>query len=219
MANEDIQELVNGGLDASLRLTIPLTFLILLDRVRGGGGRLRPAGPRGHRAARRVRRPRALQPGRRPGKPVREPAHRADRARRGGRLLAVHGDPLPDRAAPRAASKQDAIRVASATAGRAVFFSGLAVMFSIGGLFLLDDNLFRSMAIGTIAVVLIAVIGSLTFLPATLAILGDNVDRLRVPLLASRSTGRQRALGGGRPRRDASTGDRLPGRRCRAASP
>ena len=37
--------------------------------------------------------------------------------------------------------------------GRAVFFSGLAVMFSIGGLFLLDDVLFRSMAIGTIAVV------------------------------------------------------------------
>ena len=47
--------------------------------------------------------------------------------------------------------KLAAIDVASATAGRAVFFSGLAVMVSIGGLFLLDDPLFRSMAVGTIA--------------------------------------------------------------------
>ena len=86
----------------------------------------------------------------------------------------------------------DAIRVASATAGRAVFFSGLAVAFSVGGLFLLDDVLFRSMAIGTISVVLIAVIGSLTFLPATLAILGDNVNRFRVPFL-----GRNRPEGSG----------------------
>ncbi len=80
--------------------------------------------------------------------------------------------------------KLAAIHVASNTAGRAVFFSGLAVMISIGGLFLLDDPLFRSMAIGTISVVLVAVIGSLTFLPATLAILGDGVNRLGIPLMA-----------------------------------
>ena len=88
--------------------------------------------------------------------------------------------------------KLAAIDVASNTAGRAVFFSGLAVMISIGGLFLLDDPLFRSMAIGTIAVVLVAVIGSLTFLPATLAILGDGVNRLRLPFL-----GRDRPEGSG----------------------
>jgi len=79
--------------------------------------------------------------------------------------------------------KLPAIHVASSTAGRAVFFSGLAVTISIAGLFTLDDPLFRSMAIGTIAVVVIAVVGSLTFLPATLAILGDGVDRLRVPFI------------------------------------
>ena len=62
--------------------------------------------------------------------------------------------------------KLAAIATASSTAGRAVFFSGLAVMISIGGLFLLDDPLFRSMAIGTISVVFISVVGSLTFLPA-----------------------------------------------------
>ncbi len=63
---------------------------------------------------------------------------------------------------------------------------GLAVMISIGGLFLLDDPLFRSMAIGTISVVLVAVIGSLTFLPATLAILGDGVNRLSISLILAR---------------------------------
>jgi RND superfamily putative drug exporter len=65
-------------------------------------------------------------------------------------------------------------------------------MISIGGLFLLDDPLFRSMAVGTIAVVFVAVVGSLTFLPATLAILGDGVNRLRLPLL-----GRSREEGSG----------------------
>src|SRR5213078_2015455 len=89
-------------------------------------------------------------------------------------------------------SKLAAIDVASNTAGRAVFFSGLAVMISIGGLFLLDDPLFRSMAVGTISVVFVAVIGSLTFLPATLAILGDGVNRLRIPWI-----GRDRPEGSG----------------------
>jgi RND superfamily putative drug exporter len=65
-------------------------------------------------------------------------------------------------------------------------------MISIGGLFLLDDPLFRSMAVGTISVVLVAVIGSLTFLPATLAILGDGVNRLRIPII-----GRERPEGSG----------------------
>jgi uncharacterized membrane protein YdfJ with MMPL/SSD domain len=84
------------------------------------------------------------------------------------------------------------IETASSTAGRAVFFSGLAVIVSIAGLFLLDDPLFRSMAIGTIAVVFIAVVGSLTFLPAVLAILGNGLNAGRVPIL-----GRERPEGQG----------------------
>ncbi|MGH2467157.1 MAG: MMPL family transporter, partial [Candidatus Limnocylindrales bacterium] len=76
-----------------------------------------------------------------------------------------------------------AIETASSTAGRAVFFSGLAVMISIAGLFIIDVSIFRSMAIGTIGVIFVAVIGSLTFLPATLAILGDRIDTGRVPFL------------------------------------
>ena len=72
-----------------------------------------------------------------------------------------------------------AIEIASSTAGRAVFFSGLAVMISLAGLFTLGISFFSSMAIGTIGVVFVSVVGSLTLLPATLAIVGDRVDRGR----------------------------------------
>ena len=62
-------------------------------------------------------------------------------------------------------------------------------MISLAGLITLGVSLFTSMAIGTISVVLVSVIGSLTFLPATLAILGDRVNRGRpatwLPWLAS----------------------------------
>ncbi|MGH2512710.1 MAG: MMPL family transporter, partial [Candidatus Limnocylindrales bacterium] len=81
-------------------------------------------------------------------------------------------------------AKLAAIETASATAGRAVFFSGLAVMISLAGLFMLPDEIFHSMALGTIAVILAAITGSLTFVPATLAILGDGVSRMAVPFLA-----------------------------------
>ena len=83
----------------------------------------------------------------------------------------------------RGVDRLEAIETASSTAGRAVFFSGLAVMISIAGLFNIDVSIFRSMAIGTIGVILVAVIGSLTFLPATLAILGDRVNTGRVPFI------------------------------------
>ena len=73
-----------------------------------------------------------------------------------------------------------AIEVSSSTAGRAVFFSGLAVMISLAGLVTLGVSLFTSMAIGTIGVVLVSVVGSLTFLPATMSILGDWLNAGRV---------------------------------------
>ncbi len=81
----------------------------------------------------------------------------------------------------RGADTQRAIEVASGTAGRAVFFSGLAVMISVAALYVLPDELFHSMALGTIAVILVSVIGSLTFLPAVLAILGRRIDFGRLP--------------------------------------
>jgi RND superfamily putative drug exporter len=91
--------------------------------------------------------------------------------------------------------KIGSIEVASSTAGRAVFFSGLAVMISLGGLLLIDDDVFKSIAIGSISVVLISVLGSLTFLPATLSILDRWVVRFGIPVLA-RDRGEGRGIWG-----------------------
>ncbi len=92
--------------------------------------------------------------------------------------------------------KLEAIEVASATSGRAVLFSGMAVMVSLAGLFLLPDSLFQSIAIGTIAVIFVSMVGSLLFMPAMLSILGDGVNRGGIPLL-----GRLRSGGSGAPSR------------------
>ncbi len=86
-----------------------------------------------------------------------------------------------ERAAGR--SERAALEAAAATSGRSVLVSGLTVMTAMAGMFLTGDPVFESFAIATIAVVAIAMIGSLTVLPALLSRLGDRVDRGRVPLL------------------------------------
>lgn len=83
----------------------------------------------------------------------------------------------------RGRSTIDAIEVAAATSGRAVVVSGFAVMVAMSGLFLSGEPVFNALAVGSILVVLVAVIGSLTVLPALLAKLGRFVDRPRIPLL------------------------------------
>ncbi len=77
----------------------------------------------------------------------------------------------------------DAIEVAAATSGHSVVVSGLAVVVAMAGLYVVQDATFAALATGAIAVVLVAVLGSLTVLPAVLAKLGRFVDRPRVPLL------------------------------------
>jgi putative drug exporter of the RND superfamily len=91
-----------------------------------------------------------------------------------------------ERAAGR--SSADALRVAAATSGRAIVISGLTVMISLAGLFLSGINLFTGMAFGTITVVGVAVVGSLTVLPALLSMLGDWADRGRIPFVGRRRT-------------------------------
>jgi putative drug exporter of the RND superfamily len=91
-----------------------------------------------------------------------------------------------ERAAGR--SPADALRVAAATSGRAIVISGLTVMISLAGLFLSGINLFTGMAFGTITVVGVAVVGSLTVLPALLSMLGDWADRGKIPFLGRRRT-------------------------------
>jgi uncharacterized membrane protein YdfJ with MMPL/SSD domain len=260
LANNEISHLINDGLDSSLRLTIPLTFLILLiafgavvaaviPLVLAITALLAAFGILGlYSQTVAAVSPYASQlvvliglavavdyslfmltryrSERRRGEPPPSPWPPASLAARvraalrfavlvvvlvGLQLAAFVSGSIPALAATGAidvaligwylwhlpergneARKLAAIDVASNTAGRAVFFSGLAVMISIGGLFLLDDPLFRSMAIGTISVVFVAVVGSLTFLPATLAILGSGVNGMRLPLF-----GRDRAEGSG----------------------
>jgi RND superfamily putative drug exporter len=86
-----------------------------------------------------------------------------------------------ERAAGR--SEQTALEVAAATSGRSVLVSGLTVIVAMAGMFLTGDPTFSSLALATILVVAVAVLGSLTVLPALLSRLGDNVDRGRVPLV------------------------------------
>jgi putative drug exporter of the RND superfamily len=83
----------------------------------------------------------------------------------------------------RGASRRESIDIAAATSGRAVVVSGIAVVVAMAGLLLSGNAVFSSMAIGTMLVVAVAVLGSLTVLPAVLSLLGDKVDRPRIPLL------------------------------------
>ncbi|WP_133980552.1 MMPL family transporter [Kribbella voronezhensis] len=83
----------------------------------------------------------------------------------------------------RGRSTLDAVEIAAATSGHSVVVSGLAVIVSMAGLYVAQDATFSSMATATIVVVAVAVLGSLTVLPALLAKLGHRVDRPRVPLL------------------------------------
>jgi RND superfamily putative drug exporter len=82
--------------------------------------------------------------------------------------------------------KLAAIAAAGATANRAVFFSGMTVVLALAGMLLTPTTIFRSIAAGAITVVLVAVAASLTLLPALLAVMGDKVNALRVPVLFRR---------------------------------
>ncbi|MGW1281881.1 MMPL family transporter [Streptomyces tsukubensis] len=88
-----------------------------------------------------------------------------------------------------------ALRIAAATSGRAVLVSGITVMLAMAGMFLSGLMLFEGFALATIIVVLVAMIGSVTVLPALLSWLGDRVDAGRLPFLHRRRT--KDAEGGG----------------------
>ena len=83
---------------------------------------------------------------------------------------------------------REALRIAAATSGRAIVVSGLTVMIALAGLFLTGYDVFTGVALGTIAVVGVAVLGSLTVLPALLSWLGPWADRGRIPFLGRRRT-------------------------------
>ncbi|MFH8559434.1 MMPL family transporter [Streptomyces sp. NPDC017988] len=92
---------------------------------------------------------------------------REERARAGGRL-----------------TSEALVEAAAATAGRAIVVSGLAVIVSTTALFLARDVIFDSLATGTILVVAVAVVSSVTVLPALLVKLGRRTERRAARRLA-----------------------------------
>ncbi|SDD75793.1 MMPL family transporter [Streptomyces prasinopilosus] len=81
------------------------------------------------------------------------------------------------------ATPLDAVEIAAKTSGHTVVVSGTTVIVAMAGLYLADEATFASLATGSIIVVAVAVLASLTVLPALLAKLGRWVDRPRVPFL------------------------------------
>ncbi|MER7751507.1 MMPL family transporter [Kitasatospora sp. NPDC097643] len=82
--------------------------------------------------------------------------------------------------------KADALRIAAHTSGHSVLVSGLTVMVAMAGMFLSGLTVFEGFAVATIEVVAVAVVGSMTVLPALMAMLGDKVAAGRIPWISKR---------------------------------
>ncbi len=80
-------------------------------------------------------------------------------------------------------SKEAALAAAAATSGRSVLVSGSTVLVAMAGMFFTADATFASFGVATMTVVAVAMLGSLTVLPALLSKFGDKVDRGRVPFV------------------------------------
>jgi uncharacterized membrane protein YdfJ with MMPL/SSD domain len=85
-------------------------------------------------------------------------------------------------------SAEAAVEIAAATSGRAVLISGMTVMTAMAGLLFAGNPIFVGFGIGTMLVVAVAMLGSLTVLPAMLAFLsGKNwLEKGRVPYITRR---------------------------------
>ncbi len=79
--------------------------------------------------------------------------------------------------------KPAAIAVSGATASKAVLFSGSAFVVALLGMLLVPDTVLRSLAFGAVLVGIVTVASALTLLPAILSLLGDRIERLRIPFL------------------------------------
>ena len=89
----------------------------------------------------------------------------------------------------RGLDKIQAAERAGATAGRTVLFSGLTVVVALIGMLIVPASFFQSIGLGAIIVVLVALAVTLTLLPAVLALLGSNVNRLSLPFVSRTSAG------------------------------
>ncbi|WP_245598517.1 MMPL family transporter [Glycomyces arizonensis] len=89
-----------------------------------------------------------------------------------------------ERAAGREA--EEALRTAARTSGHAIVASGLTVIVCMVGLLFIGIDVLKGLTIGTMLVVGLAVLGSVTVLPALLSALGRRVDTARIPWLGKR---------------------------------
>ncbi|WP_432011689.1 MMPL family transporter [Streptomyces cucumeris] len=87
-----------------------------------------------------------------------------------------------ERAAGRDA--QTALRIAAATSGRAILVSGVTVIVAMAGMLFTGIAEFKAMGLATLMVVAVAMVGSVTVLPALLSLLGERVEKGRIPFLA-----------------------------------
>jgi uncharacterized membrane protein YdfJ with MMPL/SSD domain len=92
----------------------------------------------------------------------------------------------------RGATPRQALLNTARTSGHAVFISGLTVLIAMAGMLFTGNAVFTSIAVGAMLMVAVALIGSLSILPAMLAKLEHRVDKGRVPLLARRGVGESR---------------------------
>ncbi len=77
----------------------------------------------------------------------------------------------------------EAIRITLRTAGRSVFFSGIAVLVSMSSLLFFPVNILYSIGVGGVVVVVVSVMSALTFLPVVLYVLGKKVNAWSLPML------------------------------------
>ncbi|HEY2260029.1 MAG TPA: MMPL family transporter, partial [Solirubrobacteraceae bacterium] len=175
-SNHELNNTINGGLSRAERLSIPITFLVLLvafgafvaagipvllafSAVLGSGGLAALAS---------------------------HFIHAADATSSVMLLMgmAVGVDYslfyLKREREERRLGHTDALQRAAATSGRAVLASGVTVLIAMAGMLLTGSKTFDSIGVGAMLVVFMAMLGSLTVLPALLGRLGDKVDKGRI---------------------------------------
>ncbi|HET6506589.1 MAG TPA: MMPL family transporter [Baekduia sp.] len=86
----------------------------------------------------------------------------------------------------RGRTPKDAVAIAAATSGRAVLISGFTVMVAMAGMLMAGDSTFTALGIGAILVVFVAMIGSVTVIPALLSGSGKWLERGKIPFLGKR---------------------------------
>ncbi|MEU6347798.1 MMPL family transporter [Streptomyces sp. NPDC047072] len=93
---------------------------------------------------------------------------------------------------------QTALRIAAATSGRAIIVSGVTVCVAMAGMLFTGLAEFEAMGLASLMVVSVAMVGSVTVLPAVLSLLGERVEKGKIPFLHPESRLRRKKPAGER---------------------